>query len=48
MSGSDVKVIVMSRGANIESAKEALQLGTMAYLLKPFNFSEFLTLVEED
>ena len=47
MSGSDVKVIVMSGGANIESAKEALQLGAMAYLLNPFNFSELLTLVED-
>jgi len=33
MSRSDVKVIVMSGGTNIESVKEALQLGTMAYLL---------------
>ena len=48
MSGSDVKVIVMSGGGNIESAKEALQLGAMACLLKPFNFSELLILVEED
>lgn len=47
MSGSDVKVIVMSGGGNIESAKEALQLGAMAYLIKPFNFPEFLTLVED-
>jgi DNA-binding NtrC family response regulator len=47
MNGSDVKVIMMSGGGNIESAKEALQLGAMAYLLKPFNFSELLTLVED-
>ena len=40
-------MIVMSGGANIESVKEALQLGAMAYLLNPFNFSELLTLVED-
>lgn len=48
MSGNDVKVIVrMSGGGNIESAKEAPQLGAMAYLSKPFNFPELLTLVED-
>lgn len=45
-SGRDVKVIVMSGGGSIESAEEAMLLGAMAYLLKPFNFAELLTLVE--
>jgi putative two-component system response regulator len=45
-SGRDVKVIVMSGGASIESAEEVLRLGAVAYLLKPFNFQELLTLVE--
>ena len=45
-SGQDVKVIVMSGGASIESAEEVLRLGALAYLLKPFNFQEVLTLVE--
>lgn len=44
--GRDVKVIVMSGGASIESAEEVLRLGAVAYLLKPFNFQELLTLVE--
>ena len=45
-SGRDVKAIVMSGGASIESAEEVLRLGAVAYLLKPFNFQELLTLVE--
>ena len=45
-SGRDVKVIVMTGGASIESAEEVLRLGAVAYLLKPFNFQEVLTLVE--
>lgn len=45
-SGRDVKVIVMSGGASVESAEEVLRLGAVAYLLKPFNFQELLTLVE--
>lgn len=44
-SRQDVKVIVMSGGASIESAEEVLRLGAVAYLLKPFNFQELLTLV---
>lgn len=46
-SGQDVKVIVMTGGASIESAEEVLRLGAVAYLLKPFNFQEVLTLVED-
>lgn len=45
--GQDVKVIVMTGGASIESAEEVLRLGAVAYLLKPFNFQEVLTLVED-
>lgn len=45
--GQNVKAIVMSGGADIESAEEALRLGAVAYLLKPFNFQEVLTLVED-
>ena len=45
-SGREVKVIVMTGGASIESAEEVLRLGAVAYLLKPFNFQEVLTLVE--
>ena len=44
-SGQDVKVIEMSGGGSIESAEEVLRLGAVAYLLKPFNFQELLTLV---
>ncbi|MDO8356579.1 MAG: response regulator [Nitrospirota bacterium] len=46
-SGQEVKVIVMTGGASIESAEEVLRLGAVAYLLKPFNFQEVLTLVED-
>lgn len=45
-SGRNVKAIVMSGGASIESAEEVLRLGAVAYLLKPFSFQELLTLVE--
>lgn len=45
--GQEVKVIVMTGGASIESAEEVLRLGAVAYLLKPFNFQEVLTLVED-
>lgn len=45
-SGRDIKVIVMSGGGSIESADDVLSLGAVAYLLKPFNFQEVLTLVE--
>jgi DNA-binding response OmpR family regulator len=45
--GRDVKVIVTTGRGSIESAKAALLLGAVAYLLKPFNFSELLALVED-
>ena len=38
-------MIVMSGRGSIESAEEVLRLGAVAYLLKPFNFQELLTLV---
>jgi DNA-binding response OmpR family regulator len=46
-SGQDVKVIVMSGGGSIESAEDVLRLGAVAYLLKPFNFQEVLTLIAD-
>lgn len=46
-SGHTVKVIVMSGRGSVESAEEAMRLGAVAYLLKPFNFLEVLTLVED-
>jgi DNA-binding NtrC family response regulator len=46
-SGQDVKVIVMSGGGTIESAEDVLRLGAVAYLLKPFNFQEVLTLIAD-
>jgi len=46
-SGHDVKVIMMSGGASLESAEEILRLGAVAYLLKPFNFVELLSLVKD-
>jgi len=46
-SGKDVKVIVMSGGGTIESAEDVLRLGAVAYLLKPFNFQEVLTLIAD-
>lgn len=45
--GRGVNVILISGHGSLESAQEALLLGAMAYLLKPFNISEFLTLVED-
>jgi len=45
--GRGVNVIMISGRGSQESTQEALLLGAMAYLLKPFNISEFLTLVED-
>lgn len=47
MSGHNVKAIMMSGGGSVESAEEAMRLGAVAYLLKPFNFMEVLALVED-
>jgi DNA-binding response OmpR family regulator len=46
-SGQQAKVIVMSGRGSVESAEEALKLGVVAYLLKPFNFLEVLALVQD-
>lgn len=46
--GCDVKVIVMTGGdGSAESAEEAMRLGAVAYLLKPFNFLEVIALVKD-
>ena len=46
-SGHTVKVIMMSGGGSVESAEEAMRLGAVAYLLKPFNLMEVLALVKD-
>jgi DNA-binding NtrC family response regulator len=46
-SGQGVTVIVVTGRGSLESAEEAMRLGAVAYLLKPFNFLEVLTLVQE-
>lgn len=43
----DMKVIVMSGAGTVQSANEALNLGAVAYLLKPFNVKELLELVHQ-
>lgn len=40
-------IILITGGADISSATEALQCGAIAYLLKPFNLNEIQLLVEE-
>ncbi|MDP1945937.1 MAG: response regulator [Nitrospirota bacterium] len=45
-SGQAVKVIVVTGRGSLESAEEAIRLGAVAYLLKPYNFLEILALVE--
>ena len=46
-SGQAVKVIVVTGRGSLESAEEAMRLGAVAYLLKPFNLLEVLTLVQQ-
>ncbi len=46
-SGQGVTVIVVTGRGSLESAEEAMRLGASAYLLKPFNFLEVITLVQE-
>lgn len=41
----DMKVIVMTGAGTVQSANDALNLGAVAYLLKPFNVKELLELV---
>ncbi len=43
----DVQVIVISGAGTLESARDALRLGAIAYLLKPLNVEELLDLVHE-
>ncbi len=43
----DLKVIVMSGAGTLQSANEAMNLGAVAYLLKPFNVKELLELVHQ-
>jgi DNA-binding NtrC family response regulator len=43
----DMKVIVMSGAGTVQSANDALNLGAVAYLLKPFNVKELLDLVHQ-
>ena len=47
VSGQAVKVIVVTGRGSLESAEEAMRLGAVAYLLKPFNLLEVLTLVQQ-
>lgn len=46
-SGQAVKVIVVTGRGSLESAEEAMRLGAVAYLLKPFNLLEVLDLVQQ-
>lgn len=39
------KVIVISGSGTVQSAQDAIKLGATAYLLKPFNTDELLTLI---
>lgn len=43
----DTKVIVISGAGSVETAQKALSLGAVAYLLKPYNIEELLTLVHK-
>lgn len=43
----DLKVIVMSGAGTLQSANDAMNLGAVAYLLKPFNVKELLELVHQ-
>ena len=40
------KVIVISGAGTVQSAQDAIKLGATAYLLKPFNTEELLTLIQ--
>ena len=46
-SGQAVKVILVTGRGSLESAEEAMRLGAVAYLLKPFNLLEVLALVQQ-
>jgi two-component system response regulator AtoC len=43
----NAKVIMMSGAGTVQSAQDAMSLGAIAYLLKPFNIEELLGLVHD-
>lgn len=44
---NNAKVIMISGAGTVQSAQDAMSLGAVAYLLKPFNIEELLTLVHD-
>lgn len=44
---TDSKVIVLSGAGTVQSAQDAIKLGAIAYLLKPFNTEELLVLIQK-
>lgn len=44
---ANAKVIVVSGAGTVQSAQDAMSLGAIAYLLKPFNIEELLGLVHD-
>lgn len=42
-----IKVIVLSGSGTVQAAQDAIKLGATAYLLKPFNTEELLTLIQK-
>ena len=44
---AQAKVIVVSGAGTVQSAQDAMTLGAIAYLLKPFNADELLELVHD-
>jgi DNA-binding NtrC family response regulator len=40
-------IILITGGADISAATEALQYGAVAYLLKPFNLNEIQLLIDQ-
>ena len=45
--GSDVEVIIITGYGTLQSAMEAIRQGVAAYILKPFNVSELLAIVDQ-
>ena len=45
--GSDVEVIIITGYGTLQSAMEAIRQGVAAYILKPFNVTELLAVVEQ-
>ena len=46
-SGTQAKVIMVSGAGTVKSAQEAMSLGAVAYLLKPFNIEELILLIHD-